>query len=374
MRIRHLIHGVHNRSAGPTYSVGYLAEQLAANGDDTEVVSIGPAPHDWRFKVGLKNFETPGLLGFPRFSLAYVNYLKQLDQQASIIHGHGVWRGTNLFPFMVKRTPEVRFVCSPRGMLSPWSMNHKRLRKMPFWKTLQRPALERIDCFHVTAGIELEDIRRLGFQQPALIIPNGIVIPLLCQGPRKKQVLFLSRINPKKGLELLLEAWQSVSGHYPDWRLVIAGGLDSNYARGIQRQAEKMALSRCEFVGAVHDADKQQLLDESSLFVLPSYSENFGIVVAEALASAVPVITTNKTPWLNLQDRGCGWTISPDAGQLQAAFSQAMQLPKENLLEMGCKGRYWMQDKFSWTQVAGNMREGYERLLLDARFTELDFS
>jgi len=343
-------------------------------GDDVEVVSYGKLPDHWSFKVPLKNYEPHGISMLTGVSVEYLKYLASFSRTAGIVHGHGIWRPSNLFPFLYDKNNGIRMVCSTRGMLSVWSMNHKKIRKMPFWHLLQRPALQRLHCFHVTASNEMMDIRRLGFRQPVVIIPNGIDIPDLSRVGREKQILYLGRINPVKGLDLLLQAWQSLVKDHPDWHLVVAGALDSPYALGISRQATAMGLERIRFVGAVYGRDKQDLLDKSALFVLPSYSENFGVAVAEALASAVPVITTTATPWKDLEQKKCGWYVKPEIEDIKSAMGTALRVPAASLQEMGSNGRKWMTETFSWETVATNMKQTYELLLANRTFDVLDLS
>lgn len=373
MLIRQLVHGVYNRSAGPTYSVGYLAEHLAELGNDVEVVSQGPEPDKWPFNVVLRNFSPETRFESLLCPRGYIKHLRKISDSTGIVHGHGIWRSTNLFPYLYRRNSSVRMVCSPRGMLSAWSMNHKRLRKLPFWQLLQKRALERVHAFHVTAVIEMEDVRRLGFNQPVFVVPNGIDVPLKYNGRKKKQVLFLSRINPKKGLDILLQAWKHISPGFPEWDLLVSGALDSGYAAGITKTAEEMQLKNIRFSGELLGKQKTEVLNESSLFVLPTYSENFGIVVAEALAHSVPVITTTETPWQDLKSRKCGWYISPDAGQLSAAMQEAMKSDSVTLAEMGDRGREWMREKFSWRTIAENTQEAYSKLLSGSQFDILSF-
>lgn len=360
MNIYQVIHGVSNASAGPTYSVTRLAEQLTESGHQTEMISFGQQPKEWNSRVKLKNFEPDGMVGHVGYNSTHINYIKSILNEEAIIHGHGVWRLSNLFP-LFKHNPKAKLFCSPRGMLTPWSMNYKKWIKLPFWKVLQKPALDRVDFFHVTSEMELEDLRKLGFKQPAVIIPNGIDIPDLSRNmARIKNIVFLSRIDPKKGLDILLPAWKKLSSMYPDWHLKIVGPLESSYAKSVVLQAKSLALNNIEFTGAVHGKDKEKELSQASLFVLPTYSENFGIVVAEAFAHGVPVITTTETPWLTLDAKKCGWTIKPDLESLVKTMSIALSLSSSSLSSMGEVGREWMKDEFSWISVAEKMMNAYD--------------
>jgi glycosyltransferase involved in cell wall biosynthesis len=153
-----------------------------------------------------------------------------------------------------------------------------------------------------------------------------------------------------------------VANQFPDWELVIAGPLDSNYARRVESETRQSAAPRVSFVGGIFGEEKSALLHSARLFVLPSYSENFGNVVAEAFAHGTPVITTNATPWTDLDARGCGWSIAPNVEALSAALREAMSLPDEALDAMGLRGREWMASMFSWTNIVVDFEALYEWL------------
>ena len=362
MQITQIIQGVSNPSAGPTYSVAKLADQLYTLGEDASVLTRGKPPTEWPYKTPLKIHD--GILERRTgISLSMMSEIRKLSEYPGILHGHGIWRVANLFPLFTARNGAARIVCSPRGMLSPWSMQYKTLVKQPFWRLLQKPALQRSHCFHVTAPVEYEDIRRVGLSGPVTIIPNGVDVPdIPVNNIRRKRVVFLSRIDPKKGLDILLPAWTAIANEFTDWDLVIAGPLGDDYARSIQDLAETLNAPRVQFTGQVLGETKLRLLAEASLFVLPTYSENFGIAVAEALAHGTPVITTTETPWTDLNDRNCGWCITPRQQELEHALRTAMNQPLESLHEMGESGREWMRESYSWDRIAEMMMQTYKWL------------
>jgi glycosyltransferase involved in cell wall biosynthesis len=367
MQITQIIQGVHNPSAGPTYCVGRLSEELRKLGDDASILTLGDRPHEWPYHAPL-HVHTGRLEHGTGVSLAMMESIRRLARAPGILHGNSIWRVTNLFPLLVGDKAPARIVCSPHGTLSEWSMRRRSALKTPFWKLLQKPALERCHCYHVTAAHEYADIRRMGLRRPVALIPYGVDIPAQPdRAGRRKKAVFLGRLDPVKGLDLLLPAWASVAGGFEDWELVIAGPLDGDYARSIQTQAERGAIPRLTFTGQLLGADKSRLLGEASLFILPSYSENFGIVVAEALAHAVPVITTDATPWRDVERKRCGWCIRPDRAQLEQALCDAMDRGISGLYDMGVSGRRWIAADYAWDRLAAMMRETYEWLLHGAR-------
>lgn len=364
LTIFQVLQGIDNPSAGPTYSVGCLSHYLVRRQHDVTVVAMGNAPKTWPYKSSLQTFGgVVARLGLaPPEAFRYVR--RAMLRQLGIIHGHGVWRAANLFPLIIDSKTPIKIVWSPRGMFSPWSWNYKGAIKKPFWYVLQKPALDRVHCFHATALSEVEDIRRLGFRQPISLIPNGVEVPHLPELPRQgKTIVFLSRIHEVKGLHLLIPAWQKIAQEFPDWELLIAGKIDSSYGRRIVTMVQERNVPRIRFLGEVLGSDKATLLASARLFVLPTFTENFGVAIAEALAHATPVITTTQTPWVDLEHRGCGWCINPTEPDLIIAFRSAMSLSNGRLEEMGKAGRAWIEDSYAWEKLAKMFEELYAWLL-----------
>lgn len=363
MRVTQIIHGVSNSSAGSTYFVAHLADALKNMGNESSIISLGERPQVWPYQAPITVY-TSMLEKRVGLSPSLLREVIKQSSQTGILHGHGIWRMTNLFPLLLNEKSQAKIVFSTHGAIAPWSMRYKSVLKTPFWKALQKPALKRSHCFHVTSSSEYEDVRRLGLRGPVAIIPIGIDIPALPNDiSRQNKIVFLGRIDPVKGLDILIPAWTRIAEHFPAWELVIAGPLDNDYANTMQALARRLNTPRIQFSGQVLGDAKQALLSEAAVFVLPSYSENFGIVVAEALAYGVPVITSTETPWHDLERRKCGWLIPPTQDALERALQEALRQPSQALKNMGHRGREWMQSNYAWSSVADMMHQTYAWLL-----------
>ena len=211
----------------------------------------------------------------------------------------------------------------------------------------------------------------------AAVIPNGLDMSgFPCRGtdtmasgatveaPKlKQQVLFLSRIHPVKGLEMLIEAWGTVYENHPDWNLVIAGNGDLLYIEEIRGLISRMGLACCvKLLPPRFGQDKIRLLHESALLVLPSYNENFGMVVAEAMACGLPVITTTATPWEVLNESGLGWCVEPTAENLVSSLETALSCGLDGLASMGQRASQYVRDTFDYRKVAAQMVLLYEKV------------
>jgi glycosyltransferase involved in cell wall biosynthesis len=196
----------------------------------------------------------------------------------------------------------------------------------------------------------------LGLIQPVAIIPNGVDVPVQTEARRNADVrtlLFLSRLHPGKGLLDLVEAWAAV--RQPGWRIVIAGGDEGGHRGEVEHLiCQKELQADFSWVGFVTGEAKLACFEQADVFVLPTYSENFGIAIAEALASGLPVITTTGAPWPGLVTHRCGWWVEPGVPGIASALSQALACSTDELKDMGQRGRHWVANQYSWLKIGSD--------------------
>lgn len=285
-------------------------------------------------------------------------YIKRILKQEHIelLHVHGMWSPFLAVTAFAARKAGIPVIISPHGCLEPWALQYKRSKKLLALKTYQGIVLRNAMSFVATARQELDSIRQLKLRQPVAIIPNGVDVGPCTRRDTNtsiKTILFLSRVHPIKGLLDLVEAWAKIKK--PGWRIMVAGGDEDGYRARVEALIAKRGLqSDFEFLGFVSGESKQACFDTADIFVLPSYSENFGIVVAEALANEVPVITTTATPWEDLVVHSCGWWVSPGVDGVATALSEAMNLNVNELRLMGQRGRKLVKDKYSWDTIGAS--------------------
>lgn len=382
MKILHVLSAFRQQDGGPPRSVGGVCGELAAKdeldvhllfaeADNSERAHLSP-------RVKTHIIDSAIGKGVGRIvSKGFAARLHQLfaEQSLDIIHTHGVWLRSNHEVIAVCRRRSAPFVISPRGMLEPWALNNRYWKKKLALLLYAEKDLRSAAAFHATAPCEAESIRQLGLKQPIAVIPNGVVLPDFSdsRGQRteskngeqrtknkeQKTALFLSRINPKKGLPMLLDAWAKVAP--ADWRLVIAGNDDSNHLSVVERKIRELRLAdKVSVAGPLFGEAQETAYRNADLFVLPSYSENFGIVVAEALGYGIPVLTTTGCPWQELQKHNCGWWVEPSPAGIEAGLSEALCIKNEELSSMGVRGRKLVEEKYQWPGIAERMLVFYE--------------
>ena len=285
-----------------------------------------------------------------------------------LVHGHGVWMAANHWTASYARRLGVPLLLQPHGMLEPWAMNYKFLKKKMAMLLYQQHDLQSAAVLIATAQSEYQNLRTLGLRQPIAVIPNGVDIHVDTRRSKEiaskntlRNVLFLSRVQEKKGLLNLVDAWSMLR---PDgWCLNIAGpDEDGHLSEVMARVSQKGISASVNYVGAVAGQDKSDLYSRADLFVLPTFSENFGVVVAEALAHGVPVITTRGAPWQDLETYCCGWWIDIGVDPLVQALRQALALSDSERQTMGARGRDYVQ-RYNWNGIAQQTAEVYRWVL-----------
>jgi glycosyltransferase involved in cell wall biosynthesis len=283
-------------------------------------------------------------------------------ERIDVVHVHGLWEPAIHAVCGAVRALSIPQVTSPHGMLEPGALALKRWKKRAALLLYQRRDLVGADCLHATAAEEAGNLRRLGLRQPIIVVPPGLDLPADPPAPAADSVprvaLFCSRITPKKNVLGLVGVWAEVRP--AGWRLVIAGPDDGGHADAVRAAVERAGVAgEVTVLGPQYGADKERLFREAALFVLPSFSENFGIVILEALGHALPVITTTGTPWRELVHAGAGWWVDPDAASLRGALCEAVARPAAELRAMGERGRAIAREGYGWSGVTARMRAAY---------------
>jgi glycosyltransferase involved in cell wall biosynthesis len=381
MRILHVSSAYYPavRYGGPIRSVHGLAAALVRRGHDVHVYTTnvdGDSQLDVPIDrpvvldgVKVHYFPVPALKRL-WWSPALGRRLRESIAEFDVLHTHAVF----LWPMRAAARAAARagvpYVIAPRGMLIRDVIQRKsRWVKTAWINLIERTTLAQAAAVHVTAEVEGAELQALGLPSRRVVcIPNGVDWPEshvpLEEGPfadlPEGYVLFLSRISWKKGLDRLITAWQWV----PDRPLVIAGHDDENHRPRLEELARTLGVAdRVIFLGPASDVHKWALYERAELFVLPSYSENFGNVVAEAMAMGCPAVVTAEVGIAPLlESAGAGVIASGEPRELAGAICRLLA-DTHSRSQMGRRGVEAARARLSWSGVAAEAERLYREIL-----------
>jgi glycosyltransferase involved in cell wall biosynthesis len=263
----------------------------------------------------------------------------------------------------------VPYILRPAGAFGPWSLRRRRLKwfkKAVYLNFIAKSTMAHAACLQACSTNEAQNFRQAGYNGPVTIVPNGVDTNEYAPGdsteaevywPQLKGrpvVAFMSRLSAEKGLDMFIPLWAELvrSGAHRDAILVLAGPDDRGYQKTVEAMVERHGIgSHVMMPGMIQGQKKLALLRRADIFILPSYSENFGIVVAEALACGTPVITTTGTPWQELQDVDAGRWVLPSPPELAQALRELLDMSQSHREAMGQRGRMLMEQNYTWDAV-----------------------
>ena len=397
MHILLTIPDLSKKSGGPSTVVQHLSEQLVSSGASVSVVTAEADPGESEAlprdpRVNIVHVSAGASAGLGR---GFARALKQVlaPQKENVVHDFGLWLPANHAVVSVCERLGVPRVCSPCGMLASWALRHKAWKKRLAWWLYQRRDLSRATLLAATSEQEVLDIQRLLPGKNIALVPNGVELPEglrdyglpttrrqghgggagVCvkpqsshaassgqrtEGSRWKTAVFLGRIHPVKGLKNLVEGWHRVQPS--GWHCILAGPDEAGHQAVLEALLRQRNLANVfVFPGMMDDEQKWALLRSADLFVLPSFTENFGVVAAEALACGVPVIATKGTPWKELVDQRCGWWVDIGVEPLAEALREATTLTDNERQQMGERGQRLVQEKYTWPRIARDLLAVY---------------
>ena len=319
-----------------------------------------------------------------KFSLDLLKWLNNHAHEFDLAHIHALFSPISSVAATVCRQKNLPYILRPLGTLDPADLRKKKQLKQLYAAILERANLAGAAAIHFTSDQEAKISERFGVSTHDLVIPLG-VIPPLKEGGRgggadggnaiRTQfgiplnvplVLFMSRIDPKKGLNLLIPALEKLLAEGGNFYFVLAGTnpQDPNYEEKIRLQIQNSPLrSHTTITGFVTGELKSALLQAADLFVLPSYYENFGIAVAEAMVAQVPVIISDQVHiWHQVRDSESGWVGTTDVESLVELLRFALQNPEECRRRGLCAQEYALQN-FSWQAIARQTIQAYNQIL-----------
>lgn len=367
--------GVNSRKAGGLFFTVYgMANQLISK-DNVAVIGY----KDQFSEVDSKEFDPKVQLIWYR--LFFQNGLKvgvSLDileriqnYSPQIIHQQGIWQYYSRAAFLYRKKKQCKLIVQPHGMLDGWALKNSSLKKKIVAFLYENQNLKIADCLHALNFEEYRSIRKFGLKNPVAVIPNGIDLPEEDSEPVQKNknvLLYIGRIHPKKGLELLVEAVRVIKDQHPEllhlWEIRISGWSQNRHEEQLKEKVKNYGLqSNIFFIGAVFDKEKNEELRKADGFVLPSYSEGLPMSVLEAWSYKIPVLMTKECNLSEGFDRKAALLLKPNPENIAEIITNFMQFSVSERKEMGIKGYELVKEKYSWKKIADQIQALYNWLL-----------
>jgi glycosyltransferase involved in cell wall biosynthesis len=371
MRLCHIVPSLEGRHGGPSKSVRALANGLASLGESVELLATVESDRP----VALDGRDAATIRLFPRITPRWLSRSPALrahlrNVEFDCVHHHSLWLLPLRYAHEATLRRKVPLIISPRGMMSGWAYQHHRWRKAIAEHLVHPGAFAAAAGWHATSPEEADDIRALGFKQPVCVSPNGVDLPAdadlaaarttwlgLCPEARDRPVaLFYSRFHRKKRVRELIDLW--LSRPRGDWLLLIAGVAEDYTAAELTAAAA--AAGGADRIAVFDGAGRPAPYAVASLFLLPSHSENFGLVIAEAMAAGVPALVTDTTPWIGINTDNRGWCVPWT--DFDPALQAALAEEPSRLTERGRRARAWVLQEFSWHRSAKELSAFYQKL------------
>ncbi|MEM9544255.1 MAG: hormogonium polysaccharide biosynthesis glycosyltransferase HpsP [Cyanobacteria bacterium P01_E01_bin.42] len=389
MKILQIVPSISLVYGGPSQMVRGLSTALGQENVDVTILTtdsngdVGQPPLDVPLDVPVKEngycvryFRCSPFRRY-KFSLGLLRWLARYGKEYDLAHIHALFSPVSTSAAIAARNIDLPYILRPLGTLDPADLQKKKQLKQIYATFLEAPNLAKAAGIHFTSQEEARISHRFGRKTRDIVVPLGVKLSgsLPATGlarqrwnikPEVPLILFMSRIDPKKGFDLLFPALATLQSEGVDFHFVLAGSnsQDPDYERSVFQMLEQEGLrSRATITGFVKGEEKLALLRDADLFVLPSYYENFGIAVAEAMLAGLPVLISNKVYiWDAIEEADAGWITQCDRADLTEQLRSALQHP-EAQKQKGENARKLAIEKYSWQAIAKQMKAEYSKIL-----------
>lgn len=372
MKVAQIIPCLGGYSGGPSRSVYELARGLRQISVESYILANNYqdnpniASDEWIQTINLKTKP------FFEYSHRFKNLINKSEYD--LLHIHSIYSYPVSIAARIAKQKHTPYVIAPRGSLYESAQKNSFFSfiiKTIFNELILYSDLEHASAIQATCEEEKKQIRRLGVKAPIAVIPNAISIPSVMptiSNPSRFRLCFLGRINPIKNIDGLLRAWHSAGFHnQDDSELVIIGdatlGKEQQYLKALHELERDLRIKNVSWLGAIMGSKKTALLNDCSYLILPSHSENFGMVVLEALIQGVPVVASRETPWSDLNDFNCGWWINNSVEEMGKTIRELYKLSTKDRMQMGINGQLYVKDHFSIDAISVMIKRLYEWIL-----------
>ena len=363
MKVIHYIPSIDRIAGGTSTFIQILGKELG------KLVEVHIITHASENPLSIDNCKVHNVSSYNPFNGRFKNEVSKLIDMVKpdFVHVNCCWRLECTLVQRLAQRRSIKVVLTPHGMLEPWIIKrHYWTRKLPALLLYQKSAIKNADCLQATAESEKQNLLTLGYNSNIKVVKLGIdaeSIAVKTSWKKSKRMLFLSRVHIKKGINYLIEAADILRDELQGYKIIVAGEGDADYVASLKQQIMDKGLQNIiQLIGGVYGDKKWELFRTSDFFVLPTNSENFGLAIAESLASGTPVITTVGTPWNDLNSSNAGAWIEIGTQPLVETLRRFLSLSDEELETMGKNGRKLIETKYSAKVMAEEMMEVYQSL------------
>lgn len=386
MKVLHVIPSLAKTKGGPTQIILEMVKALRECGVDVEIATTDDNGEQ-RLELPLRQrleYEQVPVWFLPRFSPPLKDFifstelaawLWQNSQNYDIIHTHYLFSFAPTCAAAIARAKKIPYIVIPYGMLTPWALDNQKLKKQ-IYAIIERHNLNRAVAIHCSTAEEVQNVKNFQVSPPSFVVPYGVHLPTL--QPQAKQqirqiygipeatpiILFLSRLHPKKRPDLLIESLQKLAAKHQNFHLIVAGSGEAEYVSYLTNLVSSLGWqSQTSMVGFVTGETKDLLLQGSDIFVLPSFSENFGIAVAEAMAAGLPVIITPDVQIASdIAKAQAGLIVDGNVDAVANAIAKLLSNP-DLRHQLGENGKGLVSSRYAWKAIASDLSCIYRSII-----------
>ena len=384
MKILFVIPVVGSIYGGPSKIVLGLAQALGHRGVEVDIITT-TANGSTRLNVPIETWINEKFYRIQYFSFwnildyklswSLTCWLFQNVTEYDLVHTHTIFSYPVLPAHWACQAYQIPYMMAPHGMLEPWAFTDKSWKKKPYFKLFEKPALQRANAIHLSS-MEADSVKQLGIKSPLAIIPNGIhqedfqdlpnpeiFYQQFPETRHKTLILFLGRIDPKKGLDLLAIAFEKVHAQFPETHLILAGPDNINFSPTVKSYfSEVNCLDGVTFTGMLTGNLKYAALAAANIYVAPSYSEGFSVSVLEGMASGLPCVITTGCNFPEAEIEKAALVVEIDAKKITDALLWCLVNPEE-AKQIGDRSRQFIFENYTWDKIAIKLEKIYSNIL-----------
>lgn len=386
MKVLHIVSGLSASGGGTSAFVPDLCRSLKEIGTEVTLATIvrsdvsSAARKAESDGVAIQMYELTTIhrpLRTLSYSIGLDRAMKHLVAAVDVVHLHGLWQWPCWRAAWEAKRQGKPYVVQTHGFLEPERLKKSAIKKKIVGALVERRVLNGASRLIATAQSEAEGLREYGLTRPIDIVPIGMDTSSIDEAVRgielfkkwsisegKRVLLYLSRIAPIKGLDMLAEAWGRMAEFHDEWQLVIAGPGDRGFEEVVQNDFKRRIHDNSvTFTGPVYGPEKFKLLKSADAFVLPTRSENFSIAVQEALAAGLPVVCTKGAPWASIEREGCGYWVDISSAGIEFGLRKVLSLSESERRVITENGKRFIRRAFNWDGIAKQMVGVYRRAI-----------